>query len=274
MKIVVEHLKHAYPNGYCALQDVNLTFEGDQPVALIGQNGAGKTTLAKHLNGILKPTSGRVLIDGVDVATAQTAQWARKVGYIFQNPDDQLFLDSVRKEFEFGPHQLGVSQEEIEHRIAKIAELVGLEKKLDSHPFDLSPTEKKFCAIGSVLMMNTGALVFDEPTCGQDKFGDDRLATIISRLKDQGKLCITISHDMKFVARNFPRVVLMRKGQVLLAGSREEVFSRQEILQKAYVTPPPITRVAQEVGIAKPVFTGAAWTEVIRQAGQKGKERG
>lgn len=274
MKIVVEHLKHAYPNGYCALQDVNLTFEGSQPVALIGQNGAGKTTLAKHLNGILKPTSGRVLIDGVDVASAQTAQWARKVGYIFQNPDDQLFLDSVRKEFEFGPHQLGMSPEEIERRMTRIAELVGLEKKLDSHPFDLSPTEKKFCAIGSVLMMNTGALIFDEPTCGQDKIGDDRLAAIISRLKDRGKLCIAISHDMKFVARNFPRVVLMRKGQVLLAGSREEVFARQEILQKAYVAPPPITRVAQKIGIAKPVFTVEAFTEVIRQTGQRGKERG
>lgn len=274
MKITVEHLKHAYPNGHCALQDVSLTFEGNQPVALIGQNGAGKTTLAKHLNGILKPTSGRVLIDGVDVATAQTAQWARKVGYIFQNPDDQLFLDSVRKEFEFGPRQLGVGQDELEHRMVEVAGLVGLEGKLDSHPFDLSPTEKKFCAIGSVLMMNTDALVFDEPTCGQDMVGDDRLAVIISRLRDQGKLSITISHDMKFVARNFPRVVLMHKGRVLLDGSREVVFSRRDILREAYVTPPPITRVAQEVGLSSTVFTVSAFAEVIRQATEKGQERG
>lgn len=270
MKIAVEHLRQVYPNGHCALDDVNLTFAGDQSVALIGQNGAGKTTLAKHLNGILRPTSGRVLIDGVDVASASTAKWSRKVGYIFQNPDDQLFLDSVRKEFEFGPHQLGLSQEEIEGRIDEIAQLVGLQDRLDSHPFDLSPTEKKFCTIGSVLMMNTGTLIFDEPTCGQDRAGDDRLTAIISRLRHEGKLCITISHDMKFVTRNFSRVVLMHQGHVLLDGTREEVFSQQDILRQAYVTPPPITRVAQRVGLAPTVFTVSAFAEVLRQTSKKG----
>ena len=266
MKIDLEHLEYVYPHGHRALDGVNLTFEGDQPVALIGQNGAGKTTLAKHLNGILRPTSGRILIDGVDLATANTAQWARKVGYVFQNPDDQLFLDSIRKEFEFGPRQLGVDQDLIERRMEQVAQLVGLAGRLDDHPFDLSPTEKKFCAIGSVLMMDTGAVVFDEPTCGQDRAGNDRLAAIIARLQDQGRLCITISHDMKFVTRNFPRVVLMQHGRVQLDGSREEVFAQEDVLKQAYVTPPPITRVARQVGLEGPVFTVSAFVDAARRA--------
>lgn len=107
MKIDLEHLEYVYPHGHRASDGVNLTLGGDQPVALIGQNGVCKTALAKHLNGILRPTNGRILIDGVDLATANTARWARKVGYVFRNPDDLLFLDSIRKEFQFGPRQLG-----------------------------------------------------------------------------------------------------------------------------------------------------------------------
>lgn len=148
----------------------------------------------------------------------------------------------------------------------QVAGLVGLADRLDDHPFDLSPTEKKFCAIGSVLMMDTGAVVFDEPTCGQDKAGNDRLAAIIARLRDQGRLCITISHDMKFVTRNFPRVVLMQHGRVLLDGSREEVFAREDVLKQAYVTPPPITRVARQVGLEGPVFTVSAFVDAARRA--------
>ncbi|WP_445340416.1 ATP-binding cassette domain-containing protein [Bifidobacterium sp. ESL0825] len=131
-------------------------------MALIGQNGAGKTTLAKHLNGILRPTSGRILIDGVDLATADTAQWPGRWGTSFRIPTISS-LDSVRKEFEFGPRQLGFDQDLIERRMEQVAELVGLADRLDDHPFDLSPTEKKFCAIGSVLMMDTGAVVFTSP---------------------------------------------------------------------------------------------------------------
>lgn len=266
MKIVIDNLGHVYPNGHKALDGVDLTLEGGRPVALIGQNGAGKTTLAKHMNGILKPTSGRVLVDGEDVSSAPTSYWSRKVGYIFQNPDDQLFLDSVRKEFEFGPRQIGMSADETRARMDCVARLVGLEDRLDTHPFDLSPTDKKFCTIGSVLMMDTGALVFDEPTCGQDRAGNERLAAIISRLSGEGRLCITISHDMKFVTRNFPRVVLMHRGRVLMDGPREEVFTQADVLRQAYVTPPPITRVAQKAGLDGAVFTVPAFVQALKAA--------
>ncbi|RBP97917.1 ABC transporter [Bifidobacterium aemilianum] len=268
MKIELQELVHSYPSGDRALDGVNLTFEGQEPVAIIGQNGAGKTTLVKHLNGILRPSSGHVLIDGTDIETASTAKWSAKLGYIFQNPDDQLFLESVRKEFEFGPRQIGMGQEEIDRRMERVADLVGLTGKLDTHPFDLGPTDKKFCTIGAVLMMNTQVVIFDEPTCGQDKAGNERLGRIIAELGRQGRLCIAISHDMKFVSTNFSRVVLMCQGKVLLDGPKDQVFSQESVLKQAYVTPPPLTRVAQESGLDRPVFTVPAFIEAVKDAGQ------
>lgn len=257
-------LVHAYPSGEQALRGVNLRLEGNEPVAIVGQNGAGKTTLVKHFNGILRPTSGRVLVDGEDIASRSTAHWASKVGYVFQNPDDQLFLDSVRKELAFGPEQAGLSPERIERRIERIAALVGLSRKLDTHPFDLSPAEKKFCTIGAVLVMNPGVVVFDEPTCGQDLRGNRRLARIIAALKARGVLCVTISHDMKFVAEHFPRVVVMCHGQVLLDGPAADVFADTDTLRQSFVTPPPVARVARAAGLDSHVFTIEAFANAVR----------
>ncbi|MDY2660052.1 MAG: ABC transporter ATP-binding protein, partial [[Ruminococcus] gnavus] len=138
MKIELKKIRHVYPTGDEALKGIDLVIEGTEPVAIIGQNGAGKTTIVKHFNGILRPTSGEVLINGESIEKRSTAQWSKKVGYVFQNPDDQLFLESVRKEFEFGPQKIGMPQEEIDERMKWVAELVGLSEKLDVHPFDLT----------------------------------------------------------------------------------------------------------------------------------------
>lgn len=265
MKIELQALEHAYPGGDKALDGVDLTLDGNEPVAIIGQNGAGKTTLVKHFNGILRPTGGKVLIDGIDVNERSTAEWSRSVGYVFQNPDDQLFLESVRKEFEFGPRQIGMSDQDIAHRVDSIAELVGLTKKLDVHPFDLTPTEKKFCTIGAVIMMDPSVVIFDEPTCGQDASDNARLARIIERLKAQGRLCITISHDMKFVIANFSRVIVMYHGRVLLDGQAREVFAQTDTLRRSFVTPPPVTRVAQGAGLKETVFSVPAFINAIAQ---------
>lgn len=269
MKIELKQMRHVYPTGDEALKGIDLVIEGTEPVAIIGQNGAGKTTIVKHFNGILRPTSGEVLIDGESIENRSTAQWSKEVGYVFQNPDDQLFLESVRKEFEFGPEQIGMPKEEIEERIKWVAELVGLTEKLDIHPFDLTSTEKKFCTIGAIIMMNPKAVVFDEPTCGQDVEGNLRLHRIINELKERGKLCITISHDMKFVVDNFKRVIVMCKGKVLLDGGVEEVFAEVETLKKSFVTPPPITKVAQGAGLKKTVFTTEAFMEVFEKQRRK-----
>lgn len=265
MKIEIVGLKHRYPSGSEALQGIDLLIEGTSPVAIIGQNGAGKTTLVKHLNGILTPSAGQILLDGQNVETKSMAQWSKHIGYVFQNPDDQLFLETVKKEFEFGPKQIGMSREKWEERLKWVAELVGLSEKLSVHPFDLNAAEKKFCTIGAVLMMNPQVIIFDEPTCGQDLFGNQRLQKIIKTLKKQGILCITISHDMKFVVKNFHRVIVMCQGGVLVDDSTEKVFMQPELLKKSFIVPPPITKVAQEVGFEKAVFTTKAFMEVFEE---------
>ena len=239
MKIELKNMKHVYPTGDEALKGINLVIEGTEPVAIIGQNGAGKTTIVKHFNGILRPTSGEVLINGEDINNRSTAKWSKEVGYVFQK------------------------------RIEWVAELVGLKDKLDMHPFDLTSTEKKFCTIGAIIMMDPKAVIFDEPTCGQDVAGNIRLREIIRQLKENGKLCITISHDMKFVVDNFKRIIVMCKGQVLLDGPVEEVFAQVETLKKSFVTPPPITKVAQGAGFKETVFTTDAFMKVFEE--RKGK---
>lgn len=266
MKIELRNVGYSYQSDRQALHDIDLCFEGDQSVAIIGQNGAGKTTLAKQLNGILRPTQGSLTVDGTEISERTTAQWSKRVGYVFQNPDDQLFLETVREEFAFGPRNIGMDEETIERRIAKVAALTGLQDKLDVHPADLSPTEKKFCGIGAVVMMDPDAVVFDEPTCGQDYAGDVRLHDLIAELKREGKMCIAISHDMKFVVANFDRVVVMCQGKVLVDGTPEEVFSQVDVLRKSYVTPPPITRVAQGVGLKETVFTVPQFVEKLEDA--------
>lgn len=263
MKIELKKLRYMYPSGEEALKGVDLIIEGTDPVALIGQNGAGKTTVVKHFNGILRPVSGEVQINGERIETRSTAQWAKQIGYVFQNPDDQLFLESVKKEFEFGPKQIGLPAKQIKERMEWTAELVGLSEKLDMHPFDLTMAEKKFCTIGAVIMMDPDVFIFDEPTCGQDVQGNLRLHRILQTLKERGKLCITISHDMKFVADNFNRIVVMRRGEVILDGSAEEVFAQVDILNRSFVLPPPITRVAQGAGLQQTVFTTEAFMEAL-----------
>ena len=255
MKIEVKELTHQYPSGDIALSGINTVFEGIEPIAIIGQNGAGKTTFVKHLNGLLRPTCGEILIDGESIKNHTTAFWSRKIGYVFQNPDNQLFLESVKKEFEFGPKQQGVSKEEINERLKVVADLVGLTEKLSIHPFDLNATEKKFCTIGSILMMNPEMIILDEPTCGQDLEGNRRLTRIITALKENNQLCITITHDMKFVVKNFDQIIVMSEGKILKKATKEVIFSSPEILQASSVSPPPITRVGQALALERSVFS-------------------
>jgi len=269
MRIELKDMKHVYPTGDEALKGIDLIIEGTEPVAIIGQNGSGKTTLVKHFNGILRPTSGHLLINGEDINNRSTAKWSKEVGYVFQNPDDQIFLETVRKEFEFGPKQIGMSPGKIREQLEFVADICNLKDKLDIHPFDLTSTEKKFCTIGSIIMMNPEVLVLDEPTCGQDVEGNKRLRKIVEALKERGKLCITISHDMKFVADIFKRIIVMCKGEILMDGEITDVFSRVETLKKSFVSPPPITRVAQGAGLEKTVFTTTAFIEAFEAKRRK-----
>lgn len=267
MSIAIHNLVFEYDAGRRALDGVDLEIDGTEPVAILGQNGSGKSTLVKHLNAILRPTSGSVSINGHDTSELSCAEWAAHVGYVFQNPDNQLFLETVRREFEFGPLSLGMARGKIEALEPVVADICGLTSKLDENPADLSPAERKFCAIGSVLMMQPDVVILDEPTCGQDIEGTQRLEKIIRGLHKQGRLCITISHDVKFVARCFPRVVVMRGGKVIDQDSTREVFMHADLLRSSFVAPPPVTRVAKEAGLRSYV------SEVDELLGLINKER-
>lgn len=247
--IELRHVSFIYANtSKKVLNNVSLTFKSGQNIAILGQNGAGKTTLVKQLNGLLIPTSGEVVIDGVSVCTRPTFEWAKQIGYVFQNPNDQLFLDSVRKEFMFGIKYLKLNNIEVEKRLANIANLTGLTDYLSEHPLDLTAVQKKFCTIGSVLMMDPNTIILDEPTGGQDFPGIQRLSKLLVQLQQQNKICLAVSHDMKFVSRNFERVIVMKQGEVLLDGSPADVFSNSEKLAEAAIVPPPIVNLSQRLG--------------------------
>lgn len=265
MIVEIKDLHFKYPSGEKALNGININLEDEQPVAIIGQNGSGKTTLVKQFNGLLKPVSGDVLINGKSIIKDNTADISKTVGYVFQNPDDQLFLDSVKKELEYGPNNIGMSEEKKKECILYATKLCGLEDKLDKHPFDLSQAEKKFCTIASVIAMDPKIIIFDEPTMGQDKKGLETLHNIIESLTEKGKLCITISHDMKFVVENFKRIIVLCKGKVLLDGDRFEVFNKPEVLKESFVTPPPITRIAQKSGIGDGIYNIEQLVEKIKE---------
>lgn len=245
MNIQISDLHFTYPSGDPAIDGISLDISKTDPVAIIGQNGAGKTTLAKHFNGILRPTSGTVLINGDDINSRTTAEWSRKIGYVFQNPQDQLFLETVKKELGFGPRKLKMDPEHIEKNVLYAAELCQLSDKLDEHPFDLSPTQRKFCAIASIITMDPDVILLDEPTGGQDYEGTLLLEKIIQELHAKGKLVITISHDMDFVIRNFARIVVLCNGKIIIDADARAAFSKVEALEKTFIEPPPITRIGQ-----------------------------
>lgn len=241
VELAVERLVHVYVgSGVRALDGVDLRIAPGERVALIGQNGSGKTTLVRHLNGLLRPTAGRVLIDGTDAARLRVAELARRIGLVFQDPDRQIFAPSVRAEVEFGPRNLGRSGADLREAVAAALQAVGLSGDAKTNPYDLGASRRKLLALASVLAMNTPVLALDEPTTGQDKRGVERVRAVVAAVSAQGRTVIAISHDMSFVAEAFSRVVVMRSGRVILDGTPASVFAAEswEALRSTYLEPP------------------------------------
>lgn len=214
-----------YPDGTRALQGVDLTVEPGVPVAIVGQNGSGKSTLVRHLNGLFRPTEGRVLHDGRDIAGVRVATLAASVGIVFQNPDRQIFASKVRDEVAFGPRMLGRSSVEIGKAVDGALSAVGLSDVAEENPYDVGFSRRKLLAIASVLAMATPVLVLDEPTTGQDARGIARVRRVVADVASSGRTVIAISHDMRFVAESFGRVVVMGAGRVTLDGTPTDVFA-------------------------------------------------
>ncbi|MFL5775785.1 MAG: energy-coupling factor ABC transporter ATP-binding protein [Chloroflexota bacterium] len=249
--IVVEDLVHIYPGGTRAVDGVSLRIDVGERVAIVGQNGSGKSTLVRHFNGLLRPTEGRVLIDGVDAATLRVAELAGKVGLAFQDPDRQIFSGKVRSEVAFGPRNMRLAKDQVERRVDEALAAAGLSADFDANPYDLGYSRRKLLALASILAMRTPVVVLDEPTTGQDARGVARVEEIIAGLSELGRTVIAISHDMAFVARSFSRVVVMRDGAVILDGPPSEVFGEPAwtALASTYLEPPLPARVGARMGL-------------------------
>lgn len=242
--ISIERLTHRYPNGHEALRAIDLEILHEKIVALIGKNGAGKTTLAKHINGLLKPTLGSVKVMGVDTSTKTASEMAKDVGYVFQNPEDQLFEASAHDEVAFGPRNLGMDREETESEVNHALSMVGLLPMISEHPYNLTYGQRKMLCIAAVLAMRPKILILDEPNAGQDYSGLQLLGTLLRELDREHKTILLISHDMDFVGEFSDETVLMHDGEIVAHGSTRSVLSDLSKLKSTAVRPPQVTRVA------------------------------
>jgi len=264
MNISLEHVSFNYPAGVQALSDVSLDIVAGESVAIIGENGAGKTTLARHLNGLLRPSSGRVLIGETDTRTLTVARLASRVGYVFQNPDDQLFERTVAAEVGFGPRNLGLPASDAKFAIQNALERVGLADEANSHPYDLHVSQRKLVALAAALAMTTPIVVLDEPTTGQDAEGVERLGQIVDSLKADHRTMITITHDIDFCAEHFERVVVMAAGRILVDGPAAHTLAQAAALAQAEVEPPQMIRLARALKLDASPLTVNEFIEVWR----------
>lgn len=262
----IKDVSFSYPNGFEALSDLNISIDRGEKVAIIGENGAGKTTTAKLFNGLLRPTKGDIIIDGMNTKEYTTAQVSKKVGYVFQNPDDQIFNKDVYSEVAYTPKYYKLPEDEVERRVAKALELTGLTKRRETNPYDLSYSHRKFVTIAAVLAMDSEVVILDEPTAGQDKSGMDQLAEIISTLESEGKIIITITHDMEFVVRNFDRTIVMAHGNKIADGSKEEIFWQLDKLKEAALHQPYISQLALAAGMKEKPITIGAFIDALKPA--------
>jgi energy-coupling factor transport system ATP-binding protein len=247
--IEVKDLVYRYPDGTQALNNINLTIGEGEFIAFIGQNGSGKTTLSKCLNGLFKPSEGNILVDGLNSRTTPIAQMVRRVGYVFQNPDHQLFNSNCWDEIAYGPRNIELNEDEVKARVEEAAKVVGLpEDNFSEHPFFLTKGMRQRVAIASILALRPKVIIVDEPTTGQDSRQSLEIMDFLQSLnQERGHTIIVITHVMPIVARYARRVVAMGTGQVLLDGPTDEVFAQTEILAKTYIEPPQITQLAQSV---------------------------
>ena len=248
--ITVKNLDFIYPDGTPALFDINLEISKQEFIALIGQNGSGKTTLSKCLNGLFKPTSGTVFVEELDTREKGIIkQLVTKVGYVFQNPDHQLFNRSVWSEIAYGPRNIGLSDAEVTERVEEAARVAGVHDDVfETHPYFLNKGLRQRVAIASILALRPTTIIVDEPTTGQDMKQSKEVMDFLQQLRDkEGHTIIIITHEMRIVADYAERTVVLGQGRVLLDAPTREVFSKPDILKETYVEPPQITRMRQAI---------------------------
>ena len=253
--IQTEHLTYTYSPGTpfekTAIDDINLEIEKGEFVGVIGHTGSGKSTLIQHFNGLIKPTSGRILIDGEDMweKGADIRKFRFKVGLVFQYPEYQLFEDTVYKDISFGPKNMGLSEEEIDARVHEAAAFVGLkEKYMQKSPFELSGGQKRRVAIAGVIAMRPEVLVLDEPTAGLDPKGREKILGQISRFhKESGTTVLLVSHSMEDIARYAHKILVMNHAHVVGYDTVENIFAHPEEIEKIGLNVPQVTRIFMQL---------------------------
>jgi cobalt transport protein ATP-binding subunit len=245
--IIVDTVSYTYPSGVDALRDVSLQIKDGEFVAIMGENGAGKTTLVKHFNGILKPTKGEVTINGSSTKKASVAELSKNVGLVFQNPDHQLFCETVEDEVAFGMRNFGFDEKKVEERINWSLKLLDLERYRKTSPFLLSGGERKRVALAAVLAWDPSILVLDEPTIGQDYLQKERLRQFILQVNSQGRTVVIVTHDVEFVAECNPRIVVMSNSHVIKDAPAREALTNYEELYKASILPPQVSQIFMQL---------------------------
>jgi cobalt transport protein ATP-binding subunit len=263
--IQVEELAHRYPNGVVALEGVDLTVRRNEFLAVLGQNGSGKTTLVKHFNGLLKPTEGRVVVGEEETTKQGLRKLGQSVGYVFQNPDHQIFSDTVSEEVAFGPKIRGMEQGEIEERVAEALAAVGMEGRGGEDPFGLTKGERQRVAVASVLAVRPEVLILDEPTTGLDYAEQRSMMDLVRSLNESGSTIVVVTHTMWVVAEYAHRAVVVRDGRISLQGTVREVFAQEDELRDASLRPPHIVSLGNALG--HPVLSVEEMLEVTGEEG-------
>jgi energy-coupling factor transport system ATP-binding protein len=243
--IDVRDARYVYPSGnVVALGGVSLQVRHGEILGIIGQNGSGKTTLTKLFNGLLKPTSGRVVVNGVDTAQRSVQEMAPHVGYVFQNPNHQLFARSVQAELEFGPRNIGVPEQELAERVEQVVEFFGLRDVIDEHPYRVSFPIRKLVGIASIVAMRPSIIVFDEPSTGQDHNTTHIINDLMRRLRAEGTTVICVSHDMPLLADVVERVIVMKSTEIIADATPREVFADDALMARTNLQAPQVTQIA------------------------------
>lgn len=252
--IVFDDVSYSYAPGRYAIEHINLSIDKGEVVAVLGENGAGKTTLIKHINGLLKPQHGSVIVSGMNTKDTTVATLARQVGLVFQNPDHQLFAETVEKELMFALINFNFPKEEISKRVEWALKEFGLSGYKDRPPFLLSGGERKRLALASVLCYDPQIVILDEPTTGQDYRQKLHLAYLIKKLNSEGKTVVVVTHDIEFAADFIPRSVIMSKGRIIADGESKELLTNRELLMSASLLPPQLVELSWDLALNPPTI--------------------
>lgn len=246
--ISLHEARYIYPNGgVVALDSMSVEIGKGEIVGVMGQNGSGKTTFTKLLNGLLRPTSGSVLVNGRNTSHYSVQALAPHVGYVFQNPNHQVFANTVAEELAFGPRNIGHTPQEVEERVAEAVEFFELGAIMQLHPYRISFPMRKLVGIASIFTMRPQVFILDEPTTGQDHKTSSVIDRLILRLSERGNTVICVSHDMPLIAHVTKRALVMWNGKLIADASPREVFSDKPTMERTHLTPPQITQLSMRM---------------------------